>query len=593
MGCVSGMIRRMLARVLFLVLLLISAAPARADDPIVIHGPEQASLDPSLHSGGLEPARGVANIQVFRASRAAPDLTDGKGWTYHHHVDLAAWRGRLYVAWNSTEKDEDVWPSRELYATSTDGFSWSPPSELFPMGVSTGSRMYFFCAPNGRMLAIAGLRTSNDQMTERKKGALVVREIFPDHSLGPVFTLRPPADPQQSKPPPGFQTATEEGFVQSCKQLLANKPFLEQADYGYLLGDARMKWHDLSAWPADEPSREYFDRFGKAISFFHRKDGSLVGVMKWGWVIVSPDEGQTWTAPVRPPTFVSGMAKAWGQRTGDGRYALVYDPHLQQRYPLVIVHADDGINFYDMRTVHADVPPLRYPGRFKSPGPQYVRGISEWSSDGSWRDASRALWVCYSVNKEDIWVSRVPLPLGGGGDGDATADVWNTYSPRWAPVAITMTGGTELLELQDRDPADYARATRFLAKPAASLDVSFDLRVNAGATVPLDIQLNAARATQAASLIIKPTDLVAGEWRTVRLHVDCPARKATAQFANHSVIALSSVDPAAAITGITFRTGERAGPASFEQDRATRSSQYQVKNLVVSAIGTAQSAEQK
>ena len=44
--------------------------------------------------------------------------------------------------------------------------------------------MYFFHAPNGRMLALAGLRTSPDTATEVKKGGLVVREIRADHSLG-------------------------------------------------------------------------------------------------------------------------------------------------------------------------------------------------------------------------------------------------------------------------------------------------------------------------------------------------------------------------------------------------------------------------
>jgi hypothetical protein len=411
------MLRRMIIRLLPLLLplsivaALSSSARAGSADPIVIEGPEQASVDLNLPNGGLELARGVANVQVFRASRGAAALADGKGWTYHHHVDLAAWKGRLYLAWNTTEKDEDVWPSRELYSTSADGFSWSPPRELFPMGTSTGSRMYFFRAPNGRMLAIAGLRTMQEQMTERKKGALVVREIFADHALGAVHVLRPPADPATAKSLPPYQDAADKQFVAACEQLLANKPFLEQADYGYLLGDdARMKWHDIENWPADEPSRAEFNRFGKAMAFYHRKDGALVAVMKWGWVLVSRDEGETWSAPVRPPTFVSGMAKAWPQRTGDGRYAIAYNPDLQRRYPLVVVHGDDGQTFRDMRVLHGDVPPLRYPGLYKSPGPQYVRGISEWSSDGSFADARRAMWVCYSVNKEDIWVSRVPAP---------------------------------------------------------------------------------------------------------------------------------------------------------------------------------------
>jgi hypothetical protein len=208
-----------------------------------------------------------------------------------------------------------------------------------------------------------------------------------------------------------FRSSGDEGFVRACEQLLANKPFLEQADYGRALGERKMKWHDLSKWPADEPSRADFARFGKAMCFFHRKDGNLVGVMKWGWVMVSGDDGETWSPPVIPPTLVTGMAKVWGQRTPDGRYALLYNPDRQKRYPLIVVSGDDGITFGEMRIVNGEHPPIRFPGLYKEPGPQYVRGISEWSGDNSFPDAKGALWICYSMNKEDIFVSRLPLPL--------------------------------------------------------------------------------------------------------------------------------------------------------------------------------------
>src|SRR5437764_977024 len=72
--------------------LLFFTARAFAGEPIVITGPEQRELDLKLPTGALARAPGVANIQVHRAS---------KGWTYNHHVDMAAWKGRLYVAWDS------------------------------------------------------------------------------------------------------------------------------------------------------------------------------------------------------------------------------------------------------------------------------------------------------------------------------------------------------------------------------------------------------------------------------------------------------------------------------------------------------------
>ena len=89
---------------LLIAALFVFATIAFAADPIVIQGPEQAQLDLSLPDGGLPPVPGVQNIQVFRASRDKPDLADGKGWTYNHHVDMAVWNGRLYVAWSSGEK---------------------------------------------------------------------------------------------------------------------------------------------------------------------------------------------------------------------------------------------------------------------------------------------------------------------------------------------------------------------------------------------------------------------------------------------------------------------------------------------------------
>ena len=111
---------------------------------------------------------------------------------------------------------------------------------------------------------------------------------------------------------------------------------------------------------------------------------------------------------MRPPTLVVGMAKAWGQRTSDGRYALLYNPDLLNRWPLIMVTGDDGITFGNMRVVQGELPPLRYPGLYKVPGPQYVRGISEWASDNSRQDPS--MYVAYSMNKEDIWVSRIRMP---------------------------------------------------------------------------------------------------------------------------------------------------------------------------------------
>ena len=396
----------------FLLLLLLATAltsNAASDNPIRIDAPELTKLNFEVSTGGLPVAPGLESYVVIRADKEHPENADGRGWTYQHHPDMAAWHGRLYVGWNSCERDEDVWPSRELISSSTDGKTWSKPAEMFPQGISTPLRMYFFRAPNGRMLVIAGLRVSEEKLAERKKGGIVVRELRPDHSLGAVFTLRPPPTDPPAIQPPRFATAKDPGFVKACEQLLADHVFLLQQDYGNLLDPAqRMKWNDPTNWVGDEALKKEAAEFGKAVCFFERKDGAIVAVMKRRWVTVSRDHGKTWSQPVRPDSLITGMGKVWGQKTSDGRYALIYNPDASRRWPVAMLTSDDGITFRQPYALHGDIPPKRFEGSGKSPGISYMRGLSEWNNDGTWKD--KALWMAYSVNKEEIRVIRVPLP---------------------------------------------------------------------------------------------------------------------------------------------------------------------------------------
>jgi PelA/Pel-15E family pectate lyase len=111
---------------------------------------------------------------------------------------------------------------------------------------------------------------------------------------------------------------------------------------------------------------------------------------------------------VQPESLVTGMGKVWGQRTTDGRYALVYNPDRERRWPLAMLTSDDGITFRDPHALHGELPPRRYEGKAKASGASYHRGLSKWNDDGSWKD--NALWMVYSLNKEEIRVIRAPLP---------------------------------------------------------------------------------------------------------------------------------------------------------------------------------------
>lgn len=383
-----------------------SLAASAVDYPINITGPELGKLDYSRTDAGLRPVEGVKTSIVIKADKEHPETSDGLGWTYHHHPDLAVWKGRLYVGWNSCEKDEDTWPSRELLSTSTDGEHWSKPTEMFPMGVSTPLRMYFYLASNGRMLVIAGLRLNHEPLKEENKGPLVVREIKADHTLGPVYTLQAPPTPVENQPA-SYETAPDLGFQVACKLLLDDHLYLEQQDYGNLLKpEDRIRWHDLSQWKAGQWELNAAKDWGKATCFFRRADGALVAVGKKRWVTISQDDGKTWTQPIRPPSLITNMGKVWGQRLPNGQYMLAYNPDLKFRYPIAVVTSPDGITFSHMRTLTPEIPDVRYPGKFKSRGVSYMRGLSLWSNDGS--RPNDPVWLVYSLNKEEIWVSSIP-----------------------------------------------------------------------------------------------------------------------------------------------------------------------------------------
>jgi hypothetical protein len=525
---------------LLIVVSLALATSAFAADPITITGPEQSQIDESLPDGGLPPVPGVQNIQIFRATSDQQAATDGKGWTYNHHLDMAAWKGRLYAAWSSGERDEDVWPWREVYSTSANGVTWSPPAELFPQGVSNPLRMHFFLAPNGRMLAIAGLRRDETKLTDTNRDTLVVREISADYTLGPYYALLAPT----SVTSPDFYTnSADKGFVEACDALLANRPFLEQQDYGALLGARRMKWHDTN----DKNTKL------KAMAFFHRKDGALVGICKNGWVTVSTNDGDSWSQPVIPPSLVTGTGKVWGQRTSDGRYALIYNPDKKNRYPLVMVTSDDGVTFGDMRVVHGELPPQRYVGEHKNVGPQYVRGISEWSNDGTWKD--NAMWVVYSVNKEDIWASRIPLTT--------IPDTWNTYSPLWAPVSVTKDG----VNLTDRDPNDYCRAVR-LFPPKEKVTVSFDVTGTKNGDAPLVVTLFSGACSRSAPTWGLAAKGFLGDKLSCRIEADATKHRYSLYLRNKPLATnVPLTDSVTNFTGVSFSTG----PARPVIDRATSS----------------------
>jgi len=499
-----------------------------AAEPVKYIGTDDT--DKHFYDGALRHAVGVHRYQAFRANRTHPAEGGEYGWTYNHQPFLAYWNGKFYLQYLSNPVEEHNPPGRTLIMTSEDGRSWSDPIVAFPkyrlpeikpgehgadMTIPAGTfsvmhqRMGFYVAPNGRLLTLAFYSFCEHSRTSPNAGqglGRVVREIYKDGSFGPIYFIRYNRHVgwnETNTDYPFYRQSTDKGFIEACDALLADKLVTLQ-----WWEEDRAKDGFYNIDPGDVKNAFQFSAnmttfrgAGKALCFYHRPDGVVVAVWKNQWSALSPDEGKTWTPIARNTTLRTCGAKVWVQRTDDGRYALVYDHSATRgnRYPMVVMTGDDGHQFDNMLCLEGEVPPIRYRGIHKSRGPQYIRGIIP----GNGNPPGKYLWNTFSVNKEDIWVTRTTVPITGlvanhvddnfeNAATIADLDLWNLYLPKWAPISIVQDPrrrNGKCLELRDEAPFNHAIAQRAFPQ-SGTVTINFDIyleQIPQGRVVEFDI----------------------------------------------------------------------------------------------------------
>jgi len=450
------------------------------DAPLHFDGTGSESLDLAHQDGRLAPVVGVENYQVFRSNREHPELTGGLKNTYIHAPMLCYWKGKYYLEFLAAPVNEHDPNTVTLMTTSVDGKSWETPRILFPAFKPEGDthltishqRMGFYVSKDNRLLILSFYGTYPSPNEGRGVGR-AVRQVYEDGSVGPLYFIRYNRHAgwsEKSTPYPYYKESSDRGFVAACDELMANKLMVQQ-------------W-----WEEDRSKDGFYILSGeefkcKAFNWYTRKDGAIVGMFKAGYAVLSKDGGKSWSDIKKLPSVIVGHAKMWGQQTEDGRYAFVYNPHFEWRYPLVAATSDDGRVFGNMACVHGELPPRRYDGDAKDVGPQYVRGITP----GNGNPPGKEMWLTYSMNKEDIWVSRLPVPIRhkvdkwvddsfDGMTPGGPVDNWNIYSLKWAPVEVAEfpSAADKSLELKDVEPYDYARAVRAFAN-SKKVIIKFDM----------------------------------------------------------------------------------------------------------------------
>ncbi|MCL2028293.1 MAG: six-hairpin glycosidase [Bacteroidales bacterium] len=557
-----------------------SGTSGNAQDYVHYTGKTLSNVD--YHHGQLTPVVGTHNIQTMRANRQYPENSDGFGWTYNHASMLAYWNNTFYLQYLSNEVGEHVSPGQVFLQTSQDGYHWTKPQVLFPpydvpegyskngagvpaqnMKAVPHQRVGFFTSSTGRLLTMAYYGVSLEDLSSPNDGngiGRVIREIHKDGSFGPIYFIRYNRNfSEKNTDFPFYTRSRDRAFVAACNELLASPLYM-------------MQWAEEA--DRDDPliplKKDY-----RAFSYYHLNDGRVVGLWKHALTSISTDKGKTWAEAIRAPGFVNGNAKIWGQKLSDGKFATVYNPS-EFRWPLAISLSNDGLEYNSLWLVHGDITQLRYKGDEKSRGPQYVRGILE--NNGTPPDDN--LWVTYSMNKEDIWVAKVPVPVIHKALEHADdvfdrmqegneLERWNVYSPLWSPVTIENHEGKRWLTLKDSDPFDYAKAEKIIPE-SKDLNVSFAVKPMQNDHGNLQIEFQNAQGLPCTRLIfdsdgtlklkynykyINLLNYVAGQVYTFNIHLSVGTRSLTVEVNGIKTTRLFFA-PIESIERVVFRTGD-------------------------------------
>ncbi len=339
---------------------------------------------------------------------------------YNHHSRLFLHRGRFYAMWSNHRYGEDGPGQRVLWSWSDDGIAWQPWAELYPSPVPMrpSDEPGFVLTAGGwyvvgdRLFALASANVvtgfENSDRTEfqplpdrahpfrRREGrSRLAREVLSDGSLGNVFCLGslPPEAAELAFPVAPQDDVRFAAFAEGIRDQFPRRRLPQGIDSNRLC----------------------------EATFYQAKDGRQVVLLRDDcyshrlYMSVS-DDGREW--PVAYPTDIPDSPSLSATVALDNGTVLLignqmapaFDnpgkPSHYGRDPLMVSVSEDGYRFtraYALRCGQQEwhVPRTEVLGR--GGGGQYPSVLVR---DGY-------LYVLYSMGKEDIWLSRVPLAALG------------------------------------------------------------------------------------------------------------------------------------------------------------------------------------
>ncbi len=305
-----------------------------------------------------------------------------------HHPAITHFNGLFFAAWNDGYTHENRAGQRVRFATSRDGLEWSEPAELTGRHPRRGYTAGGFWIRSGEMYALAALRDTRDVGITGEDPLLLAYHW--DREQGRFGDAQVIARNFFAQNVP---QATGDGeWMILGKSGVGAWSGLKMAKGGAKAIDA---W-EIRALPGMDKLEEpewYRLPNGHIVAHFRtRGPGRLARSY-------SSDHGETWTEPIIT-NFPEASARHHGLRLSSGLYVLMVNPNpTTLRVPLSVALSRDGLVYDRIANLRAVGEPPRMGNISRPPGFNYMRGCEH--------DAF--LYVIYSVNQEDIGITRVAL----------------------------------------------------------------------------------------------------------------------------------------------------------------------------------------
>ena len=358
----------------------------------------------------------LENTETFTLYTGIPETG-----TYSHHSHITYFNEVLIATWDNQVNDENGSGQQGLYRRSFDqGRTWTPVEALFPsqdrrVAASEAFIGTRFMTSNGFaviddiLYAVTVVSEWSGPSIEEKKRIHVghlCRTVDPHGELGDLFwlgdtsplsvndfTSYPPGDPELVRKIKQFikQPGNELQLDFSVSRPLSDDDHrLSEPVPSYDLGDG--------TWV-----RLYRDMGHKNARTQKEKEESKSRRL---YNSFSADNGKTWTIPTRT-SFPDACARSNAGKLPDGQVYVINNSipmnpgGLGGRSMLTISLSRDGLNFDRLAIIRFISPPIRHKGLEKTIGYQYPHSVV----------AGNDLWVIYSVNKEDVQVTQIPLEV--------------------------------------------------------------------------------------------------------------------------------------------------------------------------------------